>query len=1345
MSRTKSEKAAVASQPAADISWMLRLGIERSHDAVFITDRDGAITFVNPAFERVYGFPAAEAVGQTPSILKSDILSPDDYAHFWQDLLAKREVKREFVNKTKDGRLLHIEASSNPILDDDGQITGFLAIHRDITERKQAEQELRQLNEELEQRLAEQTAALNQETEDRKRLRKALLESEDLYRNLVQTAHDLIWTVDQQGNWTFVNQAAQRIYGYEPLEMLSRPFAEFVLPSVLERDLAKFAEVLAGRTISQYETVHLRKDGQPINVSYNAVPLRDASGNVIGAAGTAEDITERKTAEGELNRRARFLEQLNEVLRQISLSDDLQPALTGILRFLAETVDATSVYLSAHDMTARTTSVVAEYYGPEALDAECVSDLGVVYDLEAAFGSSARQIDQLHEHYVIHVDDPDLDENERAHLLKYGAKTELGLTLISKGVVVGTLEIWDSRQKREFSSDEIEAVKSIANQLAAVFDNIRLYDQAIREIEERKRVETALRENEVLFRSLAASAPAAMYICHNNSRFDMIFLSDAFEELTGYPKEPFLEGGMSIVDLYHPDGGAVPETEDEMLASGAYRVTYRVRHKSGEWRWVEDLGSGVFDDEGQLRYLAGFLNDITERRKTEERLQESLERRRRVVELGTQLAQHIAGLPDLLLLYQRVVDQIKEQFGYYHAQLLRYDPALDRVVLIAGYGQTGQKMLAAGHSMPMGIGLIGTAAATGRSVLSSDVREDADWLPNPFLPETRGELAVPIRLGDQVLGVLDVQSDRANALDADDQLALEGLSGQVAIAIESTRLRQEMAERLQELNRLQRIMSREGWQAFQAQKQSELQAYTFDRSTVLPALPDSFASGSNGQEPDPATQVDDTGFVTTPLAIRGEIIGTLGIQNDPEDPLDPEDEELLHTVTAQIAEALEGARLLEQTQQHAVEMGTVARVSAIASTILDVRELLQTVADLTRERFHLYHVAIFLFDQEEEVLFWSTSTELPVPALAGRQATLAEQLPTVIELSHPKSLIARSARSRQPLVVNDVLQGENVLAHPLLPDTRSELTVPLIVGDSLLGVLDLQSDVPFRFGDDDVRIQTTLAAQVAVALQNARLYAEQLATAKRLREVDRLKSEFLASMSHELRTPLNSIIGFADVLLEGIDGPLNERMEEDVTLIRDSGRHLRELIGGILDMSKIEAGMMELRYEEIDMVRLGRELMATARTLVKEKDLVLSFEVEPDIGMIEADRTRLIQVLLNLIGNAIKFTEFGTVTLAVKDQTDHLLVSVKDTGIGLLPEEIPIIFEQFRQIDGSLTRKAGGTGLGVPISKSLVELHGGKMWVESRPGQGSTFWFTIPKRRPSRPRTDTGPFTRPFS
>lgn len=703
-------------------------------------------------------------------------------------------------------------------------------------------------------------------------------------------------------------------------------------------------------------------------------------------------------------------------------------------------------------------------------------------------------------------------------------------------------------------------------------------------------------------------------------------------------------------------------------------------------------------------------------------IQQSLERRSRQVQITTQIAQEIASATEIYELYQRVVDLIKEEFGYYHTQLLQYNPALDAVALVVGYGEVGQKMLEMGHSMPLGTGLIGTAASTGSPVLQSDVSQDPNWRPNALLPETCSELAVPIKFRNQVLGVLDVQSNVLGQLTEEDQIMLEGLCGQIAIAIESTRLRQDMNERLQELNNLQRLMTREGWQNFQSGSRQQTVGYLFDHNNVQ-ALSQTKNGGTNGSsttiEP---IQIEDGKIVTNPIAVRGEVIGTLGLEESPDKPLSKDEQDLLDAISLQVAEALENARLIEQTRKRAIELETVARVSADTSTILEAEALLKSVVNLTQASFGLYHAHIYLFDDTERNLRLAAGT--------GEVGELMVAENWQIPLHDEYSIVARVARARRGMVVSDIRQELGYRPNPLMPETKAELVAPMIAGDEILGVLDLHSSTIGFFTQEDLRIHTTLATQVAVALQNANLYQEQLETAEKLREFDRLKSQFLASMSHELRTPLNSIIGFADVLLEGIDGELNERMREDVLLIRDGGQHLRALIGDILDMSKIEAGMMDLTYSNLEIQRIANEVMATTQGLVKDKPIELILTMGDNLSTIEADRTRLVQILLNLLSNAAKFTDEGEIELSLKADGDFLRVGVRDSGIGIKEEDISQVFEQFRQIGGMEHRKAGGTGLGMPITKQLVELHGGKIWIESVYEQGTTFWFTIPFERP---------------
>ena len=371
------------------------------------------------------------------------------------------------------------------------------------------------------------------------------------------------------------------------------------------------------------------------------------------------------------------------------------------------------------------------------------------------------------------------------------------------------------------------------------------------------------------------------------------------------------------------------------------------------------------------------------------------------------------------------------------------------------------------------------------------------------------------------------------------------------------------------------------------------------------------------------------------------------------------------------------------------------------------------------KRQDLYHAHIYLLDEARTTLVLRAGSG----EIGRRMLREGRHIPL-----DARSIVARAAREHDVVVVPDVRHSSDFLPHPLLPQTRSEMAVPLIVGDRLLGVLDVQAEEPDRFQPDDVLVHKILAAQLAVATQNATYFAEQLHTAEQLREVDRLKTDFLARMSHELRTPLNAIIGFADVLLMGLDGDLTERMVDDLQLIRSSGYHLRDIIGDILDMSKIEAGRLELVVEPFDVERIAGELMATTAPLAEQKGLSLTLDIARDVGLLVADRTRVRQVLWNLIGNAIKFTDRGQIAVTVRRENGDVLFAVSDTGIGIAPEHLPHIFDPFSQINPGRRGSISGTGLGLSISKSLVELHGGHIWVESQPGRGSTFRFAIPAR-----------------
>ncbi|MEW6241121.1 MAG: GAF domain-containing protein, partial [Chloroflexota bacterium] len=402
-----------------------------------------------------------------------------------------------------------------------------------------------------------------------------------------------------------------------------------------------------------------------------------------------------------------------------------------------------------------------------------------------------------------------------------------------------------------------------------------------------------------------------------------------------------------------------------------------------------------------------------------------------------------------------------------------------------------------------------------------------------------------------------------------------------------------------------------------------------------------------------------------------------------------------------------------------------AEIGRLVTSTLDLNTLFSRTVNLVRERFGFYHAAIFIV---EETGFNAVLQE--ATGEAGAQMKAQKHGLTV----GSKSVIGEVTQSGKALIVNDTAASPVHKMNPLLPDTRAEAGIPLRIGNRIIGALDIQSKDTNAFKEDDIAVLQTLADQIAIAIDNARSYELSLQAVKEMREIDRIKSQFLANMSHELRTPLNSIIGFSRVILKGIDGPITDLQQQDLLAIHNSGQHLLGLINDILDLSRIEAGKMELSFDEVNMRDLINSVMSTITGLVKDKPIKLERSVPDDLPTVRADTMRVRQVLINLLSNAAKFTDEGTVTVKAEVQQGpaghpELLVSVIDTGSGIAPEDQGKLFQPFSQVDASSTRKTGGSGLGLSISHQLIQMHGGRIGVQSAPGQGSTFYFTLPLYR----------------
>jgi signal transduction histidine kinase len=399
---------------------------------------------------------------------------------------------------------------------------------------------------------------------------------------------------------------------------------------------------------------------------------------------------------------------------------------------------------------------------------------------------------------------------------------------------------------------------------------------------------------------------------------------------------------------------------------------------------------------------------------------------------------------------------------------------------------------------------------------------------------------------------------------------------------------------------------------------------------------------------------------------------------------------------------------------------TLLGLSKRMSSILNFNELVDTLVHGLVRGIPATHATLMIHDPATGS-FLNYREETTLEDGSGLESIRADS-PIAEWLSATEGLLVKEEMKLNPRIARyfETAEGE-------LEAVKAALIVPLKVENKLNGILLLGEKLSGEIYDDqELDMLMLLATQAAISLENARLY-EGLATSNaRLLEASRLKSQFLANMSHELRTPLNSIIGFSKVLINRLDGDLTERQEAYVRSVHNSSRHLLELINSILDFSRIEAGKFEMRPEKIDLHDVVEECIESSMPLVRDKRVKLEKDLPVELPPVDADRTRIKQVLLNLMSNAIKFTHSGRVVVQIRHEGEVLHVSVADTGIGIAPGDLQRLFEPFQRLDNPLAQQADGTGLGLAISKKFVELHGGRIWAESRESHGSTFHFTLP-------------------
>jgi signal transduction histidine kinase/ActR/RegA family two-component response regulator len=469
-------------------------------------------------------------------------------------------------------------------------------------------------------------------------------------------------------------------------------------------------------------------------------------------------------------------------------------------------------------------------------------------------------------------------------------------------------------------------------------------------------------------------------------------------------------------------------------------------------------------------------------------------------------------------------------------------------------------------------------------------------------------------------------------------------------------------------------------------------------------------------------------LLAAPMMLEDEVVGVFSMWRMQVSPFDEHELRQLDEFGIQGAIALRQVELLRAVEARSSELATkvvqleaLREVGEVVSSSLDLDEVLQTIVTNA--------VRLTGTDGGSIMEYGAEGQSFSVRATHGSSEQLIERL-RAITISRDTTLVGRAALERRPVHVAD-LAAQQLDPHlqTLYDDGwRSVLAVPMIRLEEIVGVLVIRRRTPGSFDAGTFELLETFASQSALAIHNARLYRELENSSRELEVASRHKSEFLASMSHELRTPLNAVIGFSEVLLDQMFGELNERQSEYLRDIWTSGRHLLELLNDILDLSKVEAGEMQLDQAAFAVSDAITQAVKLVRERAQAHGIVLLVEVDDDVGEIEADELRFRQVLLNLLSNAVKFTpDGGEVRLAAHRSGAELTVTVTDTGIGVSPEDRERIFESFQQGRRG-TPKEEGTGLGLSLTRRIVELFGGRLWMESVVDVGSTFGFTIPVR-----------------
>ncbi len=905
----------------------------------------------------------------------------------------------------------------------------------------------------------------------------------------------------------------------------------------------------------------------------------------------------------------------------------------------------------------------------------------------------------------------------------------------------------------------MEDEKKTREQLIGELDGLRQRISGLEAFEPwRKAVEKERKEAHARLQHVLAVCPAVIYTTQASGDFKCTFVSETIQQILGYTPQEMLDDPDFWTTHLHPQDA--PRALDDvvrLIPQGGGNLEYRFLHRDGHYRWFQDAFKTIYDEAGQPLEIVGSWADITQRK-----LAESFHM---IFQASLQI-QDPLGLKKSLDGFLRTGREVLQ---------------LDRlsILLADPDGQWLQAMATTGTEEPLEAIRVPIGPAGGGLAQAYLSRQAIIWDGEASVPDglrleppfdrieafrSRVFAIVPLVVHGKAIGILAAdRKQRRGRFDPTTVDTLQLLATQAALATDRSQLHaaaQPVLRRSLQLadvypafalavkallpydrigvvvpegDRLVMALSVAGpplasWQG-KAWSQKEGTAGGWVLAQKKPLLVRDLATEQAFSDQAFVAREGVRASLVLPLLAGEEAVGFFFLDSRTPGAYTEHDLELLGPIAQQLALAIQNTRLLKEAEERSreltrslEEMNVLREIGQAVNSTLNLQAVLTTIVTHAVQLSETDGGAIYEYDEQSQRFILRAThgmEEELIMALRANPVRLGE------------GAVGRAAVARAVVEFPDIQAGgyeprlRSLMAQA---GFRAILTVPLLREDRIIGGLPVFRKSPGAFSQEVVDLLQTFATQSVLAIHNARLFQDIEEKGRELEIASRHKSQFLANMSHELRTPLNAILGYTELILDSIYGEVPEKIRDALKRLDKNARHLLGLINDVLDLSKIEAGPLTLSLADYSMKEVVQSAVNAIESLAAEKKLALKVMVPADLPRAWGDERRVTQVLMNLAGNAIKFTEAGEVRVEVTAEDGAFLISVADTGPGIAEADQQKIFEAFQQAEGYNTRKKGGTGLGLSIARRIIELQGGRIWVESSLGQGSTFRFTLPVR-----------------